>query len=128
MTSILSALSIFVAFPFLLFVIVYFLAKKAKKSSIRAFGIASDSTTILLMIAVPVTYQSLFHHSILAWVIVFICITAIVLTTIEWKTKKEIDIQSLFRRIARVLFLVFSVSLIMMWVVGIIRTILYYQS
>lgn len=116
-------ISTIIVLPFLLFLGVLMFYKYKGLKFHKAFGNAADITAPLLVISVAVTYQAIFEQSILSVVLLFVLVVASIMSFVEWKTKKEIELPKLYRKISRLIFLLFSFLLIVFWLIGLLQTL-----
>ncbi|MEY9970021.1 hypothetical protein ABH966_000383 [Lysinibacillus sp. RC46] len=119
-------ISIIIFCPILLFVIVYLISRKVKIRGTHAFGVASDVTTVCLFFSVPLAIGVLWHVNVSALLITLAIMMAMIFTYIDWRTKKEIEVKSLLRKIWRFQFLVLSTAYIVICIVGVIRSVIEY--
>ena len=119
-------LAVFLLFPFFFTIISLFLLKKIGFSQSKALRYATDLTTPILFIALPIIVKSIWGWSIGAILLGVLLVIAIVLTYIEWRSQKEIDIPLLLKKIWRAYFLLLSVMYIVLMVVGIVYWIINY--
>ncbi|MEB2278656.1 DUF3397 domain-containing protein [Lysinibacillus xylanilyticus] len=120
------AISIIIFCPILLFVIVYLISRKVKIRGTHAFGVASDVTTVCLFFSVPLAIGVLWNIDVSALLVTFAIMMAMIFTYIDWRTKKEIEVKSLLRKIWRFQFLVLSTAYIVICIVGVIRSVIEY--
>jgi len=107
-------------------VIVYLFGRKVKIRGTHAFGVASDVTTLCLFFSVPLAIRVLWNVGVSALLVTFTVVMAIIFTYIDWRTKKEIEVKSLLRKIWRFQFLVLSTAYIVICLVGVIRSVIEY--
>ncbi|MGE7693376.1 DUF3397 domain-containing protein [Lysinibacillus sp. NPDC094177] len=119
-------ISIIIFCPILLFVIVYLIGRKVKIRGTHAFGVASDVTTLCLFFSVPLAINVLWKVNVSALLVTLAIMMAMVFTYIDWRTKKEIEVKSLLKKIWRFLFLVLSAAYIVICIVGVIQSIAEY--
>lgn len=93
-------------------------------SSVARFGVAADLTTFILFFSVPLSISSLWGMQYSGIVFVVALFIAIIFTYIDWKSKKEIELLPLFKKIWRVLFILLSVTYFFVWLIGIVQHIL----
>lgn len=72
------------------------------------FGFSADITTLLLFIAVPYLVEEVWQYSIYIIVIIVAIIIALVMTFVEWRTKKEIEVPKLMRKVWRIYFVILT--------------------
>ncbi len=114
--------TVFLYVPFLLFILVYFLAAKRKKQ--KSIGFASDMTTLLLFFSVPASFEFLWNYSVAAIIYFIVLVLAIVLLVIEWRTQKEIEIIPFFRKLWRTYFLLLAALYALVWVAGLVNILI----
>jgi len=119
-------ISIIIFCPILLFVIVYLISRKVKFRGTHAFGVASDVTTLCLFFSVPLAIRVLWNVNVSALLVTLALMMAIIFTYIDWRTKKEIEVKSLLRKIWRFQFLVLSTAYIVICLVGVIQSVIEY--
>ena len=119
-------LSIIIFFPIILFFITYFITRKRKISKVKSFGIASDLTTLVLFFSVPLSISSLWEKNYNVVVFIIALIIAIIFTYIDWRTKKEIEVFRLLKKIWRLYFILLTIAFLVIWMVGLIQSIIEY--
>jgi len=119
-------ISVIIFCPILLFVIVYLISRKVKIRGTHAFGVASDVTTVCLFFSVPLAIGVLWNVDVSALLVTFAIMMAMIFTYIDWRTKKEIEVKSLLRKIWRFQFLVLSTAYIVLCIVGVIQSVIEY--
>jgi len=119
-------ISIIIFCPILLFVIVYLISRKVKIRGTHAFGVASDLTTLCLFFSVPLAIGVLWSVNVSALLVTLAIMMAMIFTYIDWRTKKEIEVKSLLKKIWRFQFLVLSTAYIVICIVGVIQSVIEY--
>lgn len=119
-------ISIIIFCPILLFVIVYLISRKVKFRGTHAFGVASDVTTLCLFFSVPLAIGVLWKVNVSELLVTLALMMAMIFTYIDWRTKKEIEVKSLLRKIWRFQFLVLSTAYIVICMVGVIQSVIDY--
>lgn len=120
-------ISTFLVVPYLVFILSYFiLLKWTRKQPKQAFGIAADITTFLLLFAVPIAIEALFDVKTMIYFFCLAIIISVIFTIYEWKSKKEIELIPLLRKIWRLLFLLLSTLYILVFCLGLILKIIQY--
>ena len=119
-------ISIVIFCPILLFVIVYLISRKVKIRGTHAFGAASDTTTFCLFFSVPLAIDVLWNINVSALLVSLAIMMAMVFTYIDWRTKKEIEVKALLRKIWRFQFLVLSTAYIVICIIGVIQSVIEY--
>lgn len=118
--------SAIICFPIILFFITYAIFRKRKKSDAKSFGYAADATTFILLFSVPLSISSLWGMKYYVLVFVIELVIAIIFTYQDWRTKKEIEILPLLKKIWRSYFIILTIAYIVIWVVGLIQSIIEY--
>lgn len=119
-------ISIIIFCPLVLFIIVYLISRKVNIRGTHAFGAASDVTTFWLFFSVPLAIGVLWGVNIGALLVMLAIMLAMVFTYIEWRTKKELEVKPLLRKIWRFLFLVLSSAYFLVCLVGLIQSVVEY--
>lgn len=110
----------------MLFIIVYWIGRKVKIRGTHAFGAASDITTLCLFFSVPLAIGVLWHINVGALLVMLAIMLAIIFTYIDWRTKKELEVKLLLKKIWRFLFLILSTAYVVICLVGVIQSIIEY--
>lgn len=116
--------ALFILAPFLAFLLILLLTRKRFKR--KSIGLAADLTTFLLFFSVPVSIKAIWGIEISALVYLIAILIAIVLLFIEWRQTKEIEIFKYIRQTWRMYFLLLTLAYILVWVVGIILSLLHF--
>ena len=119
-------IAIIIICPLIALFITYFICRKMRLNSTKAFGFAADVATFLLFFSVPMAVASIWKVSIVIPLIIMAIFIAITFTYIDWRTKKEIEVKSLLRKIWRFQFLVLSTAYIVICIVGVIQSVIEY--
>jgi len=119
-------ISIIIFCPIVLFVIVYLVGRKVKIRGTHAFGAASDVTTLCLFFSVPLAIGVLWCVNVGALLVILAIMMAMIFTYIDWRTKKEIEVKPLLKKIWRFLFLILSTAYLLICIVGVIQSIMEY--
>lgn len=123
-----TIISFLLVFPIVIFIVVFFVSSKISKKTTKAFGHAADITTLVLFFAVPIAIQSLFQIETVGFLMGIALIISVILTFLEWKSQKEIELIPLVRKIWRFLFLVLSVTYFFVWCLGFVLKVLEYVN
>ncbi|GAB0167295.1 hypothetical protein LSPCS325_07320 [Lysinibacillus sp. CTST325] len=83
-------------------------------------------TTVCLFFSVPLAIGVLWNVNVSALLVTLAIMMAMIFTYIDWRTKKEIEVKSLLRKIWRFQFLVLSTAYIVICIVGVIRSVIEY--
>ena len=110
--------------PFIALLLFYLAGKQMKLPTGQAFGYAADITTVLLFISVSLVIKSICQISVFLWIVIIATVIAIVFTYRDWRTKKEIEVLPLLRRIWRFYFIVLVFLYFAVLLVGITFSIL----
>lgn len=112
--------------PFIVLLVLYLIGKKMKLATAQAFGYAADVTTVLLFISVSLAIRSIWQVQVFLWMIILAMIVAIFFTYIDWRTKKEIKVPPLLRRIWRFYFIALVILYVAVLVIGITFSVIDY--
>ena len=103
--------------------IVYFISRRRGKSKIESVGLSSDMTTMILFFSVPLSIFSIWGKNYHVLVFIIAIIVAIIFTFLDWRTKKEIHIPPLFKKIWRTYFVLLMMAYLLIWMIGIVRSV-----
>lgn len=109
MESIMSSLTaIIIIFPFVLFILVFYIGKQITNKKRSARNIAINVTTIALIFSVHFIIISIWAKSLIWAIVLFLILSAIIFTFLYWKFANEIVYRKVFSRYWRLNFLFFS--------------------
>lgn len=120
MEIIVYVFSVFIALPFLAFIVANLLAKKYMPDTQKARSIAINITTFCLFISVSVLFQVVANMksgifiTILIWGAFFAF-----LVLLQWKFKTQIDIEKALKGSLRLWFIALWVFYIVLFIIGI---------
>lgn len=114
--------------PILIHVIGYLIFRKITKNNSKSFGYAADITTFFLIFSVYLSVSTLWSELVGIMIFAFAIIVGIILTIFEWKTKREMEVIPLMRKIWRILFVYLSFIYIVVWIIGIIQSIIVFTT
>ncbi|WP_341322589.1 DUF3397 domain-containing protein [Solibacillus sp. FSL H8-0523] len=120
-------LATIIIFPIIAFILTLIICRKFKLKKHKAIGLASDVTTVILLFSVPVAIRSLWGQSIWILMLVVLLILAIIFTYLDWRTKKEIEVQPLLKKIWRVYFLLLSIAYFTVWIIGMTHSVMIFM-
>ncbi|WP_177184273.1 DUF3397 domain-containing protein [Psychrobacillus sp. OK032] len=115
-------------YPIVLFILTFIVSKYFFHKRKKSIGIAADVTTFLLFFSVSHVYTVIFVKNIGFLLIICSLVFASILTFLEWRTKHEIEVRSLLRKIWRILFMLLCLFYAFLWVFGVIRYVFSYIS
>lgn len=110
--------------PLIALLITYFVCRKMKISHVKSFGFAADVVTLLLFFSVPIAVNSIWEVSIIIPLIIIAIFIAIAFTYLDWRTKKEIEIMQLLKKIWRVYFILLSTIYLFLWIAGLVLNVM----
>lgn len=102
------------------------LAGKLKFVAHMLLGLTSDVTTLCLFFSVPLAIGVLWRVNVGALLVILAIMMAMIFTYIDWRTKKEIEVKPLLKKIWRFLFLLLSTAYLVICIVGVIQSIMEY--
>lgn len=120
-------LATLIIFPIIAFILTLLICRKLKFSKHKVIGFAADVTTFILLFSVPIAIRSLWGLSIWIPMLVVLLMIAIIITYTDWRTKKEIEVQPLLKKIWRVYFLLLSIAYFVVWVVGMTHSVMIFM-
>lgn len=101
-------ISFLVVFPIFTLFIVFVISKLITKKHRLSIHLALDISTIFFIVSVHFLIQSIWHTSLLLYIVIFILLIGMLFVIIHWKFKEEIQYKKVFKGIWRVTFLLFS--------------------
>ena len=110
--------------PILVLIISYFVLKKLRMKQVYVIGFSADITTLLLFLSVPFIVQQAWSFSVYIIVIIIAIIVALIFTFIDWRTKKEIEVPKLMKKIWRVYFVGLLATYIIVATAAIIKYVI----
>ncbi|WP_175453943.1 DUF3397 domain-containing protein [Psychrobacillus sp. OK028] len=128
MITIDSVLSIIIIYPIVVFLAVFLFCKFVLHKRKKSIGIASDISTFFLYFSIANLFSFIFLKEIGWYLVIFSIILATIMTILEWRSKKEIEVIPLLRKIWRLLFLLLCFIYAVLWLFGVIRYVLSYIS
>ena len=114
----------FIIFPIIGFIITLLLCRKLRIKKYKALGLAADITTFLLLFSIPIAIRGLWKLNVGIPMLVVMLLGAIIFTYIDWRTKKEIEVKPLLKKIWRTYFLVLSVIYFTVWIIGVTHSVM----
>lgn len=128
MITIVNVLSVIIIYPIVVFLAVFLFCKFVLQKRKKSIGIASDISTFFLFFSVTNLFSFIFLEKIGWYLVIFSIILGTIMTILEWRSKKEIEIIPLLRKIWRFLFLLLCLIYAVLWLFGVIRYVLSYIS
>lgn len=114
-------LALSITFPLFVYVLVFSIYKKGSKNHRQAIKVAMDSTTFFIILSVHFLIITIVGRSYF-WVILLVLIgIAALVVLVHYKWKGEIDFSLILKGFWRVTFLLFSMTTLVLWIVGIVR-------
>ena len=104
--------------PLIVLLLTFIICRKMRIKKTYAFGFGADITTFILFLSVPITIYSVFDVSLFLPIIMVALLIALVFTYVDWRTKKEIEVPILLKKIWRVYFILLSVTYLGTWLIG----------
>lgn len=90
--------------PWIIWGILFIVLKKVKYTKLFAFHFASDITTIFLLFAIRKLMLALYDIDLGVSILIFAVVLAIFFLVYEWKTKDELDLKVVLKKVWRILF------------------------
>lgn len=127
--EILSALSgIFILFPFIIMILILFIAKRMGKSPASVIGLAADLTTPFLFLAVFIITRTIFGVGGGFYITLIAIVTILLYAIYEKKNVKEFRIIRLLRKTWRLFFLMLTSAYFLLLLLGVIIKIVEYAK
>ncbi|MFJ5771300.1 DUF3397 domain-containing protein [Psychrobacillus sp. NPDC093180] len=123
-----TIISFFILFPIVLFILTFIVSKYLLHKRKKSIGIAADITTFLLFFSVSHVFSIVFSKTIGFELVICSLIFATVLTYLDWRSKHEIEVRPLLRKIWRMLFMLLCIFYAFLWLFGVIQYVLSYIS
>jgi mannose/fructose/N-acetylgalactosamine-specific phosphotransferase system component IIC len=123
-----NTLSMVLFLPYLVFFVVLLVSIKSRLKPVRAFGLATDTTTFVLFFAVPIAIEALFDVKTMIYFMCFALVLSMFMTYFEWRNKKEIELIPLLRKIWRFLFILLSLIYIIVLLIGFITKMIHFMN
>ena len=83
-------------------------------------------TTFILFFSVPLAIHSVWGEFLFLPIIIVALLIALAFTYVDWRTKKEIDVPVLLKKIWRVYFIVLSIMYLGTWLIGLSLNVMEY--
>lgn len=112
--------------PLIVLILTYIICRKMRIKKMYAVGFAADLTTFILFFSVPLAFKSIWEVPFSLYIISIALLIALGLTFIDWRTKKEIDVPILLKKIWRIYFILLSILYISAWLIGLSVNIVEY--
>lgn len=87
--------------------------------STRSTKIAADITTAFFILAVNALLYLIFEHSFLGWTIISFMVAALIIITVQWRIKTEVNFWRAARIVWRAGFVVLAIGYIILVPIGI---------
>ena len=104
--------------PLIVLLLTFIICRKLRIKKTYAFGFGADVTTFILFFSVPLTIHSIWGTSLFLPIVIVALLIALAFTYVDWRTKKEIDVLVLLKKIWRVYFIVLSIMYLGTWLIG----------
>lgn len=125
MSSILASfISLIVIIPMLGYLLVFSISKTVTNNHRQSVLLAVDCTTFLLIIAIHFLSKTIWERSFLPFIILLILIIAASYAIYYWRTRDDMEIVKILRGCWRANFLIFFVLYILLFFIGIIKSII----
>ena len=112
--------------PLIVLLLTFMICRKLRIKKTYAFGFGADVTTFILFFSVPLAIHSIWEVSLFLLIIIVALLIALGFTYVDWRTKKEIDVPVLFKKIWRVYFILLSVMYLGTWLIGLSLNVMEY--
>ena len=112
--------------PLIVLLLTFMICRKLRIKKKYAFGFGADVTTFILFFSVPLAIHSIWEVSLFLLIIIVALLIALGFTYVDWRTKKEIDVPVLFKKIWRIYFILLSVMYLGTWLIGLSLNVMEY--
>ena len=112
--------------PLIVLLLTFMICRKLRIKKKYAFGFGADVTTFILFFSVPLAIHSIWEVSLFLLIIIVALLIALGFTYVDWRTKKEIDVPVLLKKIWRVYFILLSVMYLGTWLIGLSLNVMEY--
>ena len=112
--------------PLIVLLLTFIICRKLRIKKTYAFGFGADVTTFILFFSVPLAVHSVWGASLFIPITIIALLIAIGFTYVDWRTKKEIDVPVLLKKIWRVYFILLSIMYLGAWIVGLSLNVMEY--
>ena len=113
--------------PIIAFVLTLIVCRMLRLDKHKAIGYSADVTTGLLFLAVPIAIRNLWEVSIFIPLFVTAIVVAMIFTYIDWRTKKEIEVKPLLKKVWRVYFILLGITYFLVWVIGLTHSVIIFM-
>ncbi|GIO22309.1 DUF3397 domain-containing protein [Oceanobacillus sp. J11TS1] len=113
-------LSVFIAFPFIITFLAYWITKLSKKHTWKAVHNAVQWSAIFFILGVGILLQLLFGRSFFGWIVLLLLISLAGILIQQYRKQTEIDVLKAIKLVCRSAFLLFSSAYIILSFVYII--------
>ncbi|MCL6570692.1 MAG: DUF3397 domain-containing protein [Bacillus sp. (in: Bacteria)] len=124
MTVLASVLTIFLTFPFLGIILIFFVIKQVTNNTRKSVHKALDYTTILFIISVHFLIVTIWGKSLFWLIVLFMIFIAMLFVFVHWKLKGEIVLKKVFKGFWRFNFIFFFLTYITLTLYGLIERVL----
>lgn len=108
MSILLSVGEIILLCPWILWGFLFVPLNRMKRTKKIAVFVASDITTVFLLFSIQRLVDQLFNFDIGVYVLIVAVVLAIIMVIYEWKTKSDLDLGKVMKRIWRTLFVLLT--------------------
>ena len=112
--------------PLIVLLLTFMICRKLRIKKKYAFGFGADVTTFILFFSVPLAIHSIWEVSLFLLIIIVALLIALGFTYVDWRTKKEIDVPVLLKKIWRVYFILLSMMYLGTWLIGLSLNVMEY--
>lgn len=95
---------------------------------IKAFGYGADVMTFVLLLSIPLVIKSVWDIQLFGYIVLVLMGIAIFISYQEWRTKKEIEIKFVLRKLWRIYFLLLTTIYIIVLIAGLIYNVIQFSK
>ncbi|MFD2443417.1 DUF3397 domain-containing protein [Bacillus sp. CGMCC 1.16607] len=115
-----SFIAFFITIPILMYIIIFIISKQFTKNHRKSVHLALDYSTIFFIMSVHFLVKTIWDHSYLSFIFIFMLSCAIIFAIMNWKIKGEIIFTRIFKGFWRFSFLIFFLAYIGLTIYGVI--------
>ncbi len=104
----------------------FLIFRKMRMKKRYALGFSADITVFVLFFSVLIALYSVWGNTYISFLLGIMLCVGLIVTFLDWRTKNEIDVPLLLKRIWRLYFLLLSALYVIVCMVGLIMNVVGY--
>ncbi|TYR82627.1 DUF3397 domain-containing protein [Priestia megaterium] len=113
----------FVTLPIVGFFILYIVLGRVTKNKRKAVHVSTYVTTVFLIISAYYFTNEMFNQSFLWLIVLILIIVAMIVMTVHWKVKKDLEMKRIAKGFFRMNFILFLIGHVVLVVSQLIRQV-----